>query len=146
MVSVRVFGCAGQTAGKRAKRIAQARHLSDSARLNIAATAWEVRAKLRAGLLDFSAAQQRQALLQDQVSLQEQVTGLMDQQAQAGALAANEVVAFRIALQKSRLDLVDTQRQQAEARARLAVAIGVPLRALEASNSQLIFKAPLRRS
>ena len=45
-----------ETAGKRGYRIAQAQQLSESARLNIAATAWEVRANVRANLLDYSAA------------------------------------------------------------------------------------------
>ena len=37
----------------------------------------------------------------------------------------------RLLLQKARLDLSDAQRQQAEARARVAEAIGVPLSALK---------------
>jgi outer membrane protein TolC len=36
-----------ETAGKRGHRIAQARHLSDAAKLNIASTAWQVRGRLR---------------------------------------------------------------------------------------------------
>jgi outer membrane protein TolC len=41
------------------------------------------------------------------------------------------VVAFRIALQKARLDLADAGRAEAEARAKLAESIGVPLHSLE---------------
>ncbi|HXR07880.1 MAG TPA: TolC family protein [Candidatus Acidoferrum sp.] len=121
-----------ETAGKRGHRIAQARQLSESARLNIAATAWQVRGKVRQALLDLSAARQREALLQDQISIQRQILALLDQQIQAGALAGVEAVAFRIALQKTQLDVADAQRDAADARAHLAESIGVPVRALDA--------------
>jgi len=128
-----------ETAGKRGHRIAQARQLSEAARLNIAATAWQVRAGVRAGLLDFSAARQREALLQNQISIQQQIIALLEQQIQAGALGGPEAVTFRIALQKTQLDLADAQRQRAEARARLAEAIGVPVRALDDAELSLGF-------
>ena len=131
-----------ETAGKRGKRIAQAQRLSDSARLNIAVTAWQVRGRVRASLLDFSAAQQRAALLQDQISMQEQIVRLMEQQVQAGAAAGSEIVTFRIALQKARLDLAEAQRQRAEARAALAQSLGLSVRALEEVQLSPVFPEP----
>jgi outer membrane protein TolC len=128
-----------ETAGKRGHRIAQARQLSESARLNIAATAWHVRAGVRVGLLDFSAARQREALLQNQISIQQQIIALLEQQIQAGALAGSEAVTFRIALQKTQLDLADTQREGAESRAHLAESIGVPVRALDGVELSTVF-------
>jgi outer membrane protein TolC len=128
-----------ETAGKRGHRIAQAEQLSESARLNIAATAWHVRAGVRSSLLDYSAARQREALLQNEISIQEQVIALLDQQIRAGAMAGSEVVSFRIALQKSRLELADAQRERAESRARLAESIGVPVRALDGVELSLVF-------
>ncbi len=47
-----------ETAGKRGYRIAQARHLSEAARLNILSVAWEVRSRLRQAFLDLFAARQ----------------------------------------------------------------------------------------
>jgi outer membrane protein TolC len=120
-----------ETAGKRSKRIAQAEHLSESARLNIFVAAWHVRAGVRSSLLDFSAARQREALLQNEMPIQRQIIALLDQQIQAGAMAGPEAVPFRIALQKTQLDLADAQRESAESRARLAESIGVPVRALD---------------
>jgi outer membrane protein TolC len=120
-----------ETAGKRGHRIAQAEQLSESARLNIAVTAWHVRAGVRASLLDLSAARQREALLQEEISIQRQIVALLEQQIQAGAMAGTEAAPFRIALQKSQLDLADSQRESAEARARLAESIGIPVRALD---------------
>jgi cobalt-zinc-cadmium efflux system outer membrane protein len=120
-----------ETAGKRRLRRAQAAHLSEAARLNIATVAWQVRSNLRSSLLDFGAAGQRAALLEQQVSLQEQGIKLLDQQVQAGALADSAAAPFRIALVKTRLDLADAQQLRTQARARVAEAIGVPISALE---------------
>jgi outer membrane protein, heavy metal efflux system len=120
-----------ETAGKRGYRRAQAAHLSEAARLNIASIAWQVRSDLRSALINLVSAEQRQGLLERQVAVQQQVVNLLQGQVQAGALAGSEAVPFRIALVRARLDLVDAQRAAAEARARVAEAIGVPLRAIE---------------
>ncbi len=129
-----------ETAGKRGLRVTAAEHLSESARLNLATTAWAVRSNLRVSLLDFIAARQSEALLQKQVSIQEQIVKLLNQQAQAGAIAGSELVIFRIALQKARLDLAGAQRQQAESRVNTAKAIGVSGRAL--NDAEFSFDLP----
>ena len=120
-----------ETAGKRGARVAQARHLSESARLNISATAWQVRSQLRAGLIDLSAATWRESLLRQQLAVQKQVVASLDQRREAGAIASSEIMPTRLLEQKAQLDLSDTQRQQIEARARVAEAIGVPVSALK---------------
>jgi outer membrane protein TolC len=119
-----------ETAGKRRYRVARSQHLSEAARLNIAATAWQVRARLRSSLLDFSAAGYREATLQKQFSAQDQVVNLLQQRLQAGAISSTELAPARLALAKTRLDLIETKRQHAEARAAVAQAIGVPVKAL----------------
>ncbi len=119
-----------ETAGKRGYRVARARHLSESARLNIASVAWQVRSNLRAALLDFIGASVREKLLRQQIATQEKAIERLQQKLAAGAVASSEITPFRIALQKSRLELADAERLQAEARARAADALGVPLKAL----------------
>ena len=119
-----------ETAGKRSARGAQARHLSESARLDIAATAWQVRSQLRSSLIDFASATRREALLRKQIAVQEQVVAALEQRRDAGALASSEITPARLLLQKARMDLSEAQRQQAEAHARVAEAIGVPMSAL----------------
>jgi outer membrane protein TolC len=119
-----------ETAGKRGARGAQARHLSESARLDIAATAWQVRSQLRSSLIDFASATRREALLRKQIAVQEQVVAALEQRRDAGALASSEITPARLLLQKARMDLSEAQRQQAEAHARVAEAIGVPMSAL----------------
>jgi outer membrane protein TolC len=120
-----------ETAGKRGARIAQAKNLSESARLDIAATAWQVRSQLRISVIDFVSATRREEALRKQLALQENVVASLEQRRAAGALAAAEIMPARLLLQKARLDLSDAQRQQVEARAHMAEAIGVPVSALK---------------
>lgn len=121
-----------ETAGKRGRRIQTARHLSESAQLNIATVAWQVRSTLRSSLLDLAGAQHRETLLARQLSTQERIIRLLEQQAAAGAIAAPELAPARIALAKANADLADSRRQLADARPRVADAIGVPVAALDA--------------
>jgi cobalt-zinc-cadmium efflux system outer membrane protein len=121
-----------ETAGKRSHRIGAAEQLSESARLNILSAAWHVRSGVRSSLIELEVAQRREALLQQQVSLQDQIVRRIDQQVQAGAMAGFEAATFRIGLQKLHLDLAAAQTQRAEAGTRLGEAIGVPAQALKA--------------
>jgi outer membrane protein TolC len=120
-----------ETAGKRSKRKAQAARLSEAARLNIASVAWQVRTGIRSSLLDSIAAEAREAALTDQLRLWENIVRRQQQQFEAGAIARPDTLSFRLALEKVRLDLADAQRQRADARAKLAEAVGVPVRALD---------------
>ena len=137
-----------ETAGKRGARVTQARHLSESARLNISATAWQVRSQLRASLIDLSAVTRRESLLRQQLAVQEQVVASLDQRREAGAMASSEIMPARLLVQKARLDLSDAQRQQVEARARVAEVMGLPVSALkdvEIAYDLTLFPADLDR-
>jgi outer membrane protein, heavy metal efflux system len=120
-----------ETMGKRNYRKAQARHLSDSARLNIAATAWQVRANLRASLLDFTAARQRVSLLAEENSIQERIVKSLTERFNAGATASTELALVQTALHRIQLDLTDAKRQLADSRVRVADAIGISSSALD---------------
>ena len=120
-----------ETAGKRGLRTDQAKHLSESARLNIASSAWQVRSHLRTALLDCVWGQQRVALLQRQVAAQEDLNRRFESQFQAGAVARMEVTNSRIALARARADLADAQRQSAATRVNVADALGLPAAALD---------------
>ena len=126
-----VFDLPLETAGKRRFRTEQARHLSESARLNIATAAWQVRSQLRAALLDFAAARQRVALLQGQAASREDLLNRMQTELEAGALSGVELNTARLALIRARADLADAQRLQAEGRSRLAGALGLSAVALD---------------
>jgi outer membrane protein TolC len=120
-----------ETMGKRKYRKARAKHLSESAQLNVITTAWQVRSNLRGSLIDYAAANQREALLHKQISVQQEIVkSLLDRQ-QEGEVSSSEVGMVRIALTRSQLDLADARRTRADARARVADAIGVPAKALD---------------
>ena len=120
-----------ETAGKRGLRTDQAKHLSESARLNVASIAWQVRSRLRASLLDCVWGQQRVALLQRQIALQQDLNKRFESQFQAGAIAQMELTTARIALARARADLADAQRQFAATRVNVADALGLPAAALD---------------
>ena len=90
-----------------------------------------MRSQLRLSVIDFTSATRRESLLRKQLAVQEQVVASLEQRRQAGAMASAEITPARLLLQKVRLDLGDAQRQQAEARAHVAEAIGVSLSALK---------------
>jgi outer membrane protein TolC len=120
-----------ETAGKRKYRIAQAGHLSEAARLNIASVAWQVHNGVRKSLVELNAAREEEALLREQQALQAENLRLLEGQYQAGAVSAFEVAQAGIASDSTRLALLEAERESAEARVQLAGAIGVPAAALE---------------
>jgi len=126
-----IFDFPIETAGKRRRRMEQAAHLSESARLNLASTAWQVRSRLRASLLEFTAAQQRLGLAEQLVQLREEVSRRLESQYRAGAISAFDLNTARLALIRARADLAEAQRMLAESRPNLAEAIGVTDAALE---------------
>ena len=114
-----------ETMGKRAKRIAAAEKVSESARFSFASAAWQVRSGVRASLLDFKMAGRRAELLQKQFAVQQQIAKRLQQRFDAGAISRAELTPPQIAMNKTQMDLGDAQSKQAEARSRLAEALGL---------------------
>jgi outer membrane protein TolC len=120
-----------ETAGKRGYRLAEAGHLAEAGRLNIAAAAWQVRSRVRRSLIDLYAARESERLLREQQDLQAENLRLLDRQLEAGAISAFEVTQARIAADSTRLAVREAERQAAETRVQLADAIGLPVSALD---------------
>lgn len=120
-----------ETAGKRGYRLAQAAHLSDAARFNLASTAWQVRSRVRKNLLALYAAGESVALLQKQEAVQANSARLIEGQLQAGAVSPFEVTQARVALNQTRFALHDAEQQAATARIQLAESLGLPPAALD---------------
>ena len=70
-------------------------------------------------------------MLREQQNLQAQNLELLKREQEAGEISAFEVTQAGIAADGTRLALHDAEQQSADARAKLADAIGVPLRALD---------------
>ena len=120
-----------ETFGKREDRTAQAQHVVDAARADLATTAWGLRGRVRTALLNLWAGQRRLKLAQEQVALRRQLVALLQQRLVAGFATALDVTRERIALAQASLGIRDVDRLEADARVQLATAIGVPVRALD---------------
>jgi outer membrane protein, heavy metal efflux system len=120
-----------ETAGKRKYRQTQAVQLSEAARVNILSVAWQVQNRVRSSLVGSYAAQQTLNLLDAQQSIQTENLRLLELQHQAGAISAFDLPKARLAADNTRLLWRDAQRQNAEASAQLAEALGLPADALE---------------
>jgi len=120
-----------ETFGKREDRTAQARHLADSARWDLATAGWQVRAHVRTALLNLWAAQQRLALTHRQLDLQDQLVALLEQRFAVGEASSVDVMLVRVARAQIALSIRNLEQAQAAARAQLATALGIPVRALD---------------
>jgi cobalt-zinc-cadmium efflux system outer membrane protein len=120
-----------ETAGKRRHRIELAQGISEAARFQVAATAWQVRAQVRQALLDLYAAARSVAILSGQQGIQDSNITLFQRQLDAGEISTFEMAQARLQLDAIRLALADARRQQQDARVRLATAVGVSVAAFD---------------
>ncbi|MEO8643371.1 TolC family protein [Pseudomonas sp.] len=120
-----------ETAGKRGYRVAQAKQLSDAARLNIGQTAWQIRSRLRSALLDLYAVSQHHSIIECQVELQQDIVTMLERQLSLGAASTFELSQEQIILAHDRSDLTNSKKQSLDARTLIAQTIGIPLSALE---------------
>lgn len=119
-----------ETAGKRGYRIAEATHLSEAGRIEVAATAWTVRSGVRAALADLVFAGKTSTLLGQQEALQGNYVELLEARFRAGEIPLPDVTAARIDLTNLRQALRAAEGQVQTSRATLAAAIGIPLSGL----------------
>jgi len=124
-----------ETAGRRGYRIAEAQHLSEASRVQIAEAAWDVRSRVRAALVNYLFAAQAMVILRTQEARQSEYVQLLEARYRAGEIALPEVTPPRIDLTNLRQVLRTSEGQVGVARASLAAAIGIPEIAL---NSKMI--------
>ena len=120
-----------ETAGKRGYRIAAAQHLSEASRIAVGETAWAVRSKVRAALVDLVFAEKAAAEMRLQVASQGRYADLLEARFRAGEIPLPEVTTARIDLTNLRQALSTAEGQVGTARAALAAAIGIPLSGLD---------------
>lgn len=92
-----------ETAGKRGKRLVQARHESEAARWDFIATAWQIRSRLRTAFLNFYTARENESLLVQEEAAQSNVVRLLEGQFATGAVSDYEVTQARLALETTQL-------------------------------------------
>src|SRR5579859_6854944 len=120
-----------ETAGKRGKRIAEATNITEAARWDFISAVWQTRSHVRIALLTYYAARENESLLMRQEMAQSNVVRLLKGQLDAGAVSDFEVTQARVAWETTQLSVQDGLGQLNQARAALAAALGVPLRALD---------------
>lgn len=115
-----------ETAGKRGYRIAEATHMSDASRMQVAEAAWTVRSQVRVALVDLVNARQTTAALRTQEGLQSSYVGLLEARFKAGEIPLPDVTTARIDLTNLRQALRAAEGQVETTRAAFAAAIGIP--------------------
>jgi outer membrane protein TolC len=123
-----------ETAGKRGKRIAEAKELSDAARWDFVSAAWQTRSQVRTSLLNYYQARENQTLLARQEMAQSNVVRLLEGQVSAGSASDYDLTQARVALETTQLSVQDGLGALNQARSGLAAALGVPLHALDGVN------------
>ena len=119
-----------ETAGKRARRVDVAHAAVQAAALDAATSMFQTSAAVRKAFRELAAATTRVELVGRQQAAQEEVVKLYDARVVAGDLARPETTQSRLLLQQTRLAARDAEKKQAEARAALAAAAGVPVEAV----------------
>jgi len=120
-----------ETLGKRGIRTKRARALAESSRLDVVTTAWQIRARVRASLVDLLSADRATTLLERQQSLQREIVSMLELRLRVGEAGHLDLTQFRIAATQSELSLREERSKREQARANLAAAIGVPVTALD---------------
>ncbi|MGH8023095.1 MAG: TolC family protein [Limisphaerales bacterium] len=119
-----------ETGGKRGKRMAEATQLAEAARWDFISAAWQTRSRVRAALLNLFAVRRNESLLTGQMLAQSNIVRLLEGQRSAGAISDYQVTEARVTLETTELARQDAIGQIGQARAALASALGVPVRAL----------------
>jgi len=121
-----------ETAHKRDYRVNQASYLSEAMRLNLVNEAWKDRSRVRAALLSIFVETKHTAFLARKVRLHLQIVDMLRRRESAGDAAEPDVTDAELGLTQAQAERAAAQRALLDARARLAIAIGVPLGALDA--------------
>lgn len=115
-----------ETANKRGLRRRHAEDLSRAAELGIAQSAWQVRSTIRAQLVALTMANDSVTILRRQRDAQNDLVQALQKRFELGEGSRVELTQARIAARQTEMLLRDREAQAAQARARLAAAVGVP--------------------
>ncbi|MBF6561118.1 MAG: TolC family protein [Candidatus Binataceae bacterium] len=119
-----------ETAGKRGYRIAQADRLADAARLAAGETAWTVRSRIRAALLQYLLDARRGDLAVQEQKALALTAALVAARVKAGEASQPELDLARSGFQNAQASAAEAQARVPADRNALAAAIGLPVDAL----------------
>jgi cobalt-zinc-cadmium efflux system outer membrane protein len=119
------------TGSRQQALVERAEYLAQVAELDVGSTAWRVRSRVRASLVELEAAQDSVALLERDVETRRALLALLERRLQAGYIASTEVAAARVRLYEVEGELASARTVAARARGELAAALGLPIDALD---------------
>lgn len=120
-----------ETAGKRGYRIQAAKSLNRAAQMDVADSAWSVRNGVRTALLNYLLGARNLDLYRSEVQVREDQLAILEKVFSAGEISRIELDLPQMELSKTRVLIVATQGQVADAKAVLAAAIGIPVAGLQ---------------
>jgi outer membrane protein, heavy metal efflux system len=118
--------------GERARAREQAALQTALAQSDLAESIWQVRAALRQALLDAASARDASALLHALIAQRQALLDTDRARLRLGDIERAQLLADELELSRARQRQQQSQARSADALARLAAAVGVPLAALEA--------------
>ena len=122
------------TAGKRGLRVQIAKNLRQAAQFDLADSAWTVAIGVRLALLNYVVAARNLELLQSEQKARADQVSILEQILRAGENTKSDVDLARIELSKITASERSVEVQVADAKSTLAIAIGVPTAAIDASD------------
>ena len=119
-----------ETAGKRGYRTAEAQRLADAARLAAGETAWGVRSRIRAALLQYMLDLRERDLSAHEAETLARVLTLFEQRLDAGGASQPELYLAQSSLQAAKLKFIEIGARASVDKNVLSAALGVPLQAI----------------
>ena len=120
-----------ETAGKRDIRIANAKHLTEATRLEIAQSAWQLRQSIAQALYDYQFNQQQLSILSEEEKRRQEIVAIYQKRVEVGMLSNVELSTAKFLLQTTALELNNYQQNKAVLLAKLAAAIGVSVQKVQ---------------
>jgi outer membrane protein TolC len=120
-----------ETAGKRGYRTAEAQRLTDAARLAAGETAWAVRSRIRAALLQYLLDLRQRDLSAREEETLALVVRLFEQRVDAGGASQPELYVAQSSLQAAKRKSIEIAARVSVDRNVLSAALGVPLQAID---------------
>jgi cobalt-zinc-cadmium efflux system outer membrane protein len=120
-----------ETAGKRTHRLEIARSLDDTARFDLADSAWTIRSAVRTALLNHVLAIRAVELFRSEEKVRDDQIRILEEILSAGEIIRQNVDLARSERNKTHLALVVAESQVTETKAAVAAAVGIPLSAVQ---------------
>jgi outer membrane protein TolC len=120
-----------ETAGKRGYRTRRAEQLATAERFSLGESAWRVRSRLRAALVDHALSNREVAQRQTEAEIRREIVAIYERRLEVGEISAPFVAAARTDLSRIELEIEQLQGKVSETRAAIAGIIGLPAPAFD---------------